>query len=164
MIYHGNYNNWIQPEWIEYMITHDGTPRPSGGRNPDSEEFKKATSVGYDLSQTYWYIYEPDTFPFIVTPPIDIEEKFLWWFIKMLPGNIMPMHQDPHALEEKNSKRYWMPLQDYSPGHVFIYEKQLAIDYKKGDLFEYDNSHALHGACNIGWSPRLIACFSSYNK
>jgi hypothetical protein len=164
MIHLGNYHNWIQPEWIEYMMSHDGTPRPSGGRNPSSEEFKNAVSTGYDLKQTYWYIYEPDTFPFKIHPPINMDGKFLWWFIKMLPGNIMPMHKDPHALEEKNSKRYWMPLQDYAPGHVFIYEKQLAVDYKKGDLFEYNNSHAIHGACNIGWSPRLIACFSSYDK
>ena len=105
MKYIGNFENWIKPEWIEYMLANNGTPRPSGGRNPESEEFKQATAAGYDLSQTYWYIYEPDTFPFEVTPPVEIEGKFLWWFIKMLPGNIMPMHQDPHALEEKNSKR-----------------------------------------------------------
>ena len=159
----GNFENWIKQEWIEYMLSNDGTPRPGGGRNPDSEEFKQAAAAGYNLSQTYWYIYEPDTFPFEITAPIGVEGKFLWWFIKMLPGNMMPMHQDPHALEEKNSKRYWMPLQDYAPGHVFIYKKQLSVDYKKGDLFAYEDSHAVHGACNIGWSPRLIACFSSYD-
>lgn len=165
MQYLGNFKEWINPAWIDFLMNNDGTPRPSGGRNPDSEEFKNAASVGYDLSHTYWYIYEPDTFPFEVTSPIDIKgDTFIWWFIKMLPGNKMPMHRDPHAVNEKNSKRYWMPLQDYEPGHVFIYEDQLATHYKKGDLFVYDDSKALHGACNIGWSPRLIACFSSFDR
>jgi hypothetical protein len=161
----GNYKDWVDDQWIEYMMKNDGTPRPSGGRNPNSEEFKNAEKLGYDLSQTYWYIYEPDTFPFNVIPPIEIQDQtFIWWFIKMLPGNKMPMHKDPHAVNEKNSKRYWMPLQDYEPGHVFIYEDELATHYKKGDLFVYDDSKALHGACNIGWSPRLIACFSSFDQ
>jgi hypothetical protein len=163
MKYLGNYAEWIQTEWLDFIKDNDGTCRPGGGRNPDSEEFRKAAEHGYDLTQTYWYIYEPDTFPFDVKSPIPLDGEFLWWFIKMNPGDKMPMHKDPHALVEKNSKRYWMALQDYEPGHVFIYEDQLATGYKKGDLFVYDDSKALHGACNIGWSTRMIACFSSYD-
>lgn len=163
MIYLGNYANWIDEKWIDYLLSSEGYPRPSGGKNPDSEEFRQAESVGYDLTKTYWYIYEPEHLPFKIDPPFPVEGIFLYWFIKMLPGQIMPMHQDPHAIEEKNSKRFWMPLQDYKPGHVFIYEDELATHYKKGDLFQYDNSHAIHGACNIGWEPRLIFNFSTYN-
>ena len=163
MQYIGNYADWIKPDWIDFLLSSPGYPRPGGGRNPDSEEFKRATAVGYDLTKTYWYIFEPEHLPFDVPPPFPVDGGFLFWFIKMLPGNMMPMHKDPHAVREKNSKRFWMPLQDYKPGHVFIYEEKLATGYKKGDLFQYDDSHAVHGACNIGWEPRLICNFSTYD-
>jgi hypothetical protein len=160
----GNYNSWIQQEWIDFIMSNEGFARPSNGRNPISEEFKQAESVGYDLSKTYWYIFEPDMVPFTIKSPFPVDGNFLWWFIKMLPGNMMPMHKDPHAINEDNSKRYWMPLQDYEPGHVFIYKNKLIVDYKKGDLYQYEDSRALHGACNIGWSPRIIINFSTYDS
>lgn len=163
MKYIGNYASWINDDWIEWMLVNDGTPRPSGGSNPDSEEFNQASQAGYDLSKTYWYIYEPHTFPYDIESPIEVNGNFIWWFIKMLPGQFMPMHKDPHAVHESNSKRYWMPLQDYEPGHVFINENELSIDYKKGDLFEYNESDAIHGSCNIGWTPRLILNFSTFD-
>ena len=62
MIYVGNHVSWIQQDYIDFMLSNNGTPRPGGGRNPDSEEFRKAKENGYDLSQVYWYIFEPDTF------------------------------------------------------------------------------------------------------
>ena len=56
MIFVGNYSEWIQQEWIDYLLAHDGTPRPkTTEENPDSPEFRKATEVGYDLTKTYWY-------------------------------------------------------------------------------------------------------------
>jgi len=163
MIYIGNYSNYIQQEWIDFIMSNDGTRRPGGGRNPNVEEFQNASKSGYDLTQTYWYIYESDTFPFTINPPITVSNVFIWWFIKMLPGNIMPMHKDPHAVNEQNSKRYWMALQDYEPGHIFIYNKELLTDYKKGDIYMYDDSRELHGACNIGYVPRLVFNFSTYD-
>jgi hypothetical protein len=80
----------------------------------------------------------------------------------MLPGNFMPMHVDPHTLYEKNSCRYWMPLQDWKPGHVFMYENEVITDYKAGDVWMYRESGALHGAANIGYTPRLVLQVSTY--
>ena len=55
----GNYKDWVKDEYIDYMMSNDGTPRPSTkGSNPNSEEFRKAKERGYDLSSTYWDIYE----------------------------------------------------------------------------------------------------------
>lgn len=164
MIYVGNYADWIKPELIEFMLTSDGTSRPGGGPNPDSEEFRKATSSGYDLTSTYWYIYEPHTLPLDITMPFDNRKDFIWWGIKMKPGNFMPVHRDPHTSELANCKRYWMALQDWEPGHIFMYNKEVLVDYKKGDVFCYPDAQEIHGACNIGYNVRLTFHFSTYDK
>ena len=52
MKYIGNFADWIKPEWIEYLLSNEGSKRPSGGENPDSEEFRISTSVGYDMTKT----------------------------------------------------------------------------------------------------------------
>lgn len=165
MIYIGNYVNWIKQEYLDYMLSNDGTPRPGGGRNPDSEEFRKAKEHGYDLSKVYWYIYESDTFPFNMSLPFDNRKDFIWWGIKMNSGNFMPVHRDPHTFDPKlyNCKRYWMSLQDWEPGHIFMYDRQVLVDYKKGDIFMYPDSQELHCACNIGNNTRLTFHFSTYD-
>jgi hypothetical protein len=164
MKYIGNYADWIDSDWLPYILDTDGFPRPSGGNNPDVEEFRQAEKAGYSLDTTMWYIYEPHDFPFTVSSPIDTDKRFAFWFIKMKPGQFMPMHRDPVSSFKNNVERYWFPLQDYEQGHVFIYEDSLFTDYKAGDLFKYDNPNAIHGACNIGWSPRVIGCFSFFDK
>lgn len=163
----GNFAEWIKPEWIEYLLTNDGSKRPSGGENPDSEEFRIATSVGYDMTKTYWHHYTGIKFPFDVTPPIPTNKEIMWWFIKMTPGQFMPMHRDPHVTaddDKHNCTRYWMPLQDYEPGHVFIYNKDFMVDYKAGDLWTYDTANEIHGAANIGYKPRLTFQFTTYDS
>jgi hypothetical protein len=161
----GNFASWINPNWVNYLLTNDGTLRPSGGGNPDSEEFRIATSAGYDLTQTYWQHFDEKSCPLVITPPIDTDKHVMWWFIKMLPGKFMPMHRDPHVTdyEFKNCTRYWMPLQDYSPGHVFIYNKEFIVDYCAGDLWAYDDANEIHGSCNIGYTPRLTFQFTTYD-
>jgi hypothetical protein len=166
MQYIGNYANWIQQEWINYLLSTDGTPRPQATHeNPDSPEFRKATSVGYDLTKIYWYHYTNtnNTFPLPLEIPFEQNRKHIWWFIKMNPGMFMPMHKDPHAIEETNVKRYWIALQDYEEGHIHINAGQFLSNYKKGDMWMYDDPTAIHGACNIGYSPRLVFNFSTYD-
>jgi hypothetical protein len=164
MKYIGNFIDWITPKLIEYLLTHDGTRRPGGGANPDSEEFRRATSVGYDLTKTYWHHYDDKSTTLQITPPIPVEGNVLWWFIKMTPGQFMPMHKDPHVTETgyTNCTRYWMPLQDYQDGHIFLYNQQFMHGYKAGDLWAYDDANEIHGACNIGYTPRLTFQFTTY--
>lgn len=160
----GNYSHWIDKRWLPFILENDGFPRPSGGRNPDADEFRQAEKAGYSLDQTFWYIYEPEDFPFTVDPPFETTKKFAFWFIKMNPGQFMPMHRDPVSSFKQNVERFWFPLQDYESGHVFIYEDKLCTNYKAGDLFQYDDSNAIHGACNIGWTARAIGCFSLFDR
>lgn len=164
MIFIGNYKEWVKDEYVEFMSSNDGTSRPGGGPNPDSEEFKIATAAGYNLTSTYWYIYEPHTFPFELTIPFDNHLDNIWWGIKMNPGNFMPMHTDPHTHDFKNCKRYWIAMQDYVPGHIFQYKDEILTNYKKGDIFQYPDANEIHGAANISYTKRLTFHFSTYER
>lgn len=166
MKYIGNYASWIKQEYIDYILSNDGTKRPGGGPNPDVHEFTDAKNAGYDLTGTWWHIYEPKTFPFNVTLPFEFDGDFIYWCIKMKPGHYMPMHRDPHTLIDRyrDVKRFWMPLQDYEPGHIFMYNKEVLTDYKKGDIYMYDDAQELHGACNIGYNTRITFHFSTFYR
>jgi hypothetical protein len=74
----------------------------------------------------------------------------------------MPMHVDPHTNYQENSNRFWIPLQDWESGHIFMYEDQAITSYSEGDVWTYDNPNALHGAANIGFTPRVVLQISSY--
>ena len=161
----GNYKDWIRQDIVDYLINNEGTRRPNVGKNPNVQEFITAKNVGYDLSTTWWHIYEPETVPFTIDLPIETNRKSMWWFIKLLPGGMMPMHRDPHVnFDDVNAPdRYWMPLQNYEPGHVFIYKDTMIKDYNVGDLWKYDNENEVHGACNISYKPRLTFLFTLYD-
>jgi hypothetical protein len=53
-------------------------------------------------------------------------------------------------------------MQDYEPGHIFIYKNELVKDYKAGDVFIYDDSQDIHGAANISYLPRIILQITDY--
>lgn len=162
----GNFKNWIDPNWIEFLKTNTGIARPTEGQQPDSPEmeaeYARARAAGYKDDATYFWMFDKTNFPFEIPKLPFIEDKFHWWITKMLPGNFMPMHVDPHTLYEPNSKRYWLPLQDWEPGHIFMYEDQVITNYVAGDVWTYGNSAALHGAANIGFTPRIVLQISTY--
>jgi hypothetical protein len=165
MNYIGNFAEWIDSSWVNEVSANRGTARPSEGKRPDSLEeeleYAKARAAGYKDDDTFFYMFTKNNTSFDIVAPF-INGKYHWWITKMLPGNFMPVHVDPHAIFQKNSKRYWMPWQDYEPGHLFLYEEQVITNYKKGDLYEYANSSAIHGASNIGHSPRIVLQISTF--
>jgi len=167
MRYIGNFSTSIKDEWIDELLVSTGVPRPAQGKKPDSKEeeseYNRVRKAGYKDDATYFYMFDKNNVSFV--PDLTfIEGRYHWWITKMLPGNFMPMHIDPHTLYQKNSKRYWMPLQDWLPGHIFMYENMVLTDYKKGDLYVYENSDALHGAANIGFEPRLALQISTFDE
>ncbi len=154
MKYVGNYKDWIKPEWLEYMANNDGEKHPK----LDPAEYGKVNSVaklrecGYDVDNSiFWHSFEPTTLPFDITPPLVVDGKVDWWFVKMKSGNFIPFHRD-HAPRNEcdglTARRFWMPLQDYVEGHVFIMENELVKDYKMGDVFEYADD-GRHGVFNL---------------
>ena len=161
----GNYCSFIKQEWIDEILVSRGVGRPKEGKRPNSTEeqieYQRAKEAGYSEDSIYFYMFDKNDVSFKLELPF-ITDKYHWWITKMLPGNFMPMHVDPHTLFQSNSKRYWMPWDDYQPGHVFMYENQVITDYKKGDLWMYENSNAIHGAANIGFTPRIVLQISTY--
>lgn len=158
----GNFN-FIDDAWIEELLSKDGQARPrdwTAINLVESAEYKRAREAGYDLTSVHWWVYEKQDVSFDIIPPW-IDNEYHWWITKLVPGQFMPMHTDPHT-HGRSCKRYWMPLQDYHPGHIFIYRNELIKDYKAGDVYSYIESQDMHGAANIGHIPRLVLQVTEY--
>lgn len=123
----------------------------------ESNEYRLAAQAGYDLHAINWWIFEESNIGKLSLP----FEKYHWWITKLYPGQFMPMHTDPHTHED-DCIRLWVPLQDYMPGHIFIYKNEFVKDYKAFDVYQYDQSQDYHGAANIGHSPRVILQVTVY--
>lgn len=87
-----------------------------------------------------------------------------WWFIKLNPGDMQPMHFDPHVIDTTECLRQTMMLTDFEDGHIFVYEDYLLNNYVAGDLFEWPDPMILHGVANISHHPRISLQLSFYNK
>jgi hypothetical protein len=163
----GNYRDFIDPNWLPTLLSLRGDGRPKEGAKPSDDdtraEYAKAIAAGYDPETVYFWMFDKNNTPFDIPKPPFITDKFHWWFTKMLPGNFMPLHIDPHTLNQNNSQRFWFPLQDWEPGHIFMYENQVITNYKAGDVWTYENSNAVHGAANIGYTPRVVLQISGYS-
>lgn len=163
----GNYQNWINPDWVSYVLANRGDGRPAEGQKPNTPEmvaeYARAQAAGYSSDNIYFWMFDKNNTAFDINPPF-IQGSFHWWITKMLPGNFMPMHQDPHTEYEKDSNRYWIPLTDWAPGHIFMYEDQVITNYHAGDVWQYEEAGALHGAANIGHSPRVVLQISTYGQ
>jgi len=154
---------FVKEEWVQELLAKEGQARPRDwppALTIESVEYKKAQEAGYDLTQVLWWVYEQQDVSFDIVPPWSTNNCH-WWITKLYPGQYMPMHTDPYT-HERPCKRYWMPLQDYHPGHIFIYKNELVKDYKKGDVYSYINSKDIHGAANIGHIPRLVLQVTEY--
>lgn len=123
----------------------------------ESAEYRKAKDAGYDLNAVHWWVYEQEQLNTLELPFKD----YHWWITKLYPGQFMPMHTDPHT-HEQSCNRYWIPLQDYEPGHIFIYKNNLMTNYSAYDVFKYDHEHDMHGAANIGHTPRVVLQVTEY--
>ena len=163
MKYIGNYSKWIDPLWEHKILTTTGQARPRDwppATAVESAEYSRYEMAGYDLNAVNWWVYEEQDLNLIVDP-IWTTGNVHWWFTKLLPGQYMPMHTDPHA-HDKPCNRYWMPLQDYEPGHVFVYKDSMITNYKAGDVYCFDNERDIHGAANIGHTPRIMLLVTEY--
>ena len=99
-----------------------------------------------------------------------VKENVWWWFVKLNPGELQLMHYDMHILGAMhtdnqflevsnttpviNPVRYTMYLQDWEPGHAFVYQDKINVNYKKGDIFEWSEAELLHGVVNLSYRPR----------
>lgn len=130
------------------------------------EEYHMYTRAGYDVFGTHFRLLEKFdlTFDILKNPPpfLDHENKHItWWFSKMLPGDLMPMHID-RAVKGIEIHKYWMPWTPYEKGHIFTIGDIALTNYKVGDVFEFDYAGDWHGAFNIGTTPRCVLQITDY--
>mgnify|MGYP006104398321 CR=1 FL=1 len=159
----GNFN-FIQDSWIQEVLNTAGQARPRdwpASSAVESAEYAKAKEAGYDLNAVHWWVYEKNDVSFDIVDLPFIKGDYHWWITKLYPGQFMPVHTDPHT-HERSCKRYWVPMQDYHPGHIFLYKDNIIINYKKGDVYAYDQEQDTHGAANIGHLPRLVLQVTEY--
>lgn len=169
----GNYAHWIKQEWIDHILNNDGwgLPRDWGTDQKSRVEgmirlcgmnaCERALSAGYDFSQVKYHVYNKSTSPFDLKFTDD-EDDVEWRFVKLKPGDVMPMHLDSD-IPNYTCRKYWMPLQDSDIGHVFIWKDTAMLNWKKGDLFQFDDANEWHGATNIGFTPRIILNINVWN-
>lgn len=172
MKYLGNFADWIQPGLLERIIDTKGKPTllnqpETWVGHPEHEEwYKSFCAAGYDKKNFYSNMYDDDTDDvkdFTIAPPINLNGRnWFWWFIKFRPGSVACMHYDPHTKIIPGAKRYWFAMQDYHPGHLFIYDGTMMKNYKAGDLYEFNRADLLHGATNISMIDRVTFQFTTY--
>ena len=159
----GNFNSWIDPSWEHLILTRKGQARPRDWlavNSIENVEYIRALDAGYQLNAVHWWVYEKQDVSFDICPPF-VKGAYHWWITKLYPGQYMPMHTDPHT-HDRSCIRYWCPFQDYSPGHIFVINDKMITNYKKGDVWIYDNEHDIHGAANIGHIPRIVLQVTEY--
>lgn len=164
MKYIGNYKDWITPELMLHLKTHEGDYVPvwqpdRWQGNPILDEFREKARPVYSNNTPMFHQFNytsKDMKGFDIVLP-DFPEKrkhCAWWFVKLLPGEMQAMHIDPHLVEVKNPVRYSMFLQDYEIGHIFVYDDKLLTGYKAGDVYEWSDPMIVHGVINIGFRTR----------
>lgn len=164
MKYIGNFANWIDPLLMEHLKTHEGdyTPvwQPDRWRgHPLLDKFRELARPGYSKNSPMFHqfnIKSKDMQGIVVNLP-DLPETrncCFWWFVKLLPGEMQAMHIDPHLVEVSNPVRYTMFLQDWEPGHIFVYDDKMISNYKAGDVYEWSDPMIVHGVVNIGFNTR----------
>jgi len=164
MRYIGNYSSWITDDLMNHLKMHDGDtayvwqPERWQG-HPLLDEFREKARPGYshknhDFQQFNGNSKDMIDFNVVLPDFPDSRKHTFWWFVKLNPGQMQAMHIDPHLVEVSNPVRYTMYLQDFEPGHIFVYNDTMISNYKAGDLYEWSDPMIVHGCVNIGYNTR----------
>lgn len=164
MKYMGNYASVITPSTVFDFLTKPGEKRPNEkmssyyAKNLHNDVVAKSwADAGYfETDVVEWFMYYKED----MTEVLDLTKiDFLkdctdvrWWAVKVMPGKCFPGHTDRYQ-DQGEVKRYWMAVEDYHWGHIFVHDNQMLYNYKAGDIFEMPD--LMHGASNIGLTPKL---------
>ncbi len=164
MRYIGNYKEWVTPELMNHLKENDGDIRPvwqpeRWQGHPLLDEYREKCRTGYAHRNHDFQQFNPGTacmqsFPIMLPVFPETRANYHWWFIKLLPGQMQAMHIDPHLVDVKNPIRYTMYLQDYHPGHIFVWDDKISANYKAGDVYEWSDPMIVHGCVNISYETR----------
>ena len=192
MEYLGNESEWITDELMSLLTNNTGSKLPVWDRNrfrghPLLEEVGVAGQNYYGdiIPDNFFHVFYSQTdcmknYNFTLPNLVAPQSFIVWWFTKLNPGEFQFMHYDAILLGVAHDdpeftnvasakklitpKRYTMFLQDYHPGHAFIYDDNLSVNYKKGDLYEWNNPETLHGVMNISFKPRYTLQLVMYDN
>ena len=172
MIFLKNYADWITPELMNHIETHDGDLVPvwqpdRWKGNPMLDEARERARPGYAHRNHDFHQFNPaskdmQSFKFEL-PDIADNRQTLWWIVKLYPGQMQAMHFDPHLIEIPNPKRYTMFLQDWQPGHIFTWGDKMLSNYKAGDLYQWSDPMCYHGVVNIGYETRYTLQITTHD-
>ena len=164
MNYIGNYKEFITPELLKHLETHEGDYTPVW--QPERwqghtllDEFREKARPVYSNNTPMFHQFNAKSKDMqgfnIALPDLPEQRKYCaWWFVKLLPGEMQAMHIDPHLLDVKNPVRYTMYLQDYIPGHIFVWDDKISSNYVAGDVYEWSDPMIVHGCVNISYQTR----------
>jgi hypothetical protein len=179
--YIGNFIDKVPAGLIETLLAEDGEITPV--YQPDKWQgsieieaaLKQVEDAGYPALDYSFHQYTDNT---VCMQPFVNDLKWLsltnivpkqfnqhhWWIVKYNPGDMQPMHVDPHVRNASECMRYTMMLTDFAEGHILTHDDFMLTDYKAGDLFLWEDYYCYHGAVNIGYTPRISLQVSFYNK
>jgi hypothetical protein len=165
MKYIGNYKSWMEEQKImEYLTAVKGEKTPvwqpeKWTGHPILDKFQELCRPGYSDNKHFFHMLGPTApemknFNFELPDLPESRSQVNWWFVKLYPGEFQAMHIDPHLTDVKDPIRYTMFLQDWEPGHIFVWDNQYIADYKAGDMYEWSDPMTVHGPANIGYNTR----------
>lgn len=166
MEYIGNFKNWIKIDIIEKIQSCHGDRRPKKIISDyESAVEQKWRDAGFNTDKLGWEFYSNEhlDIDFLELPIDSGSKKYKWWFSKLLPGDLFPLHVDVYPEDRKDIERFWLACEDHQPGHVFINEQFSLNGYKKGDMFKFTNPKSWHAAANIGFTPKISYQLVLYN-
>jgi hypothetical protein len=157
----GNFSDWVKPDILKYILNNPGQVRPGLEENKSSiqqvEEWKNIQVPG-----AKWSFHYEEVGISHLELPIPLQGKINWWFVKLDPSCVFPLHKDTFFDDSANVRRLWIPYQNYVRGHIFIYKDELVKDYMAGDIFEFDDPTADHGSSNISMIPKVSLQIVNY--
>lgn len=168
----GNYKSFITKELMEYLDSLEtGVVKiwdPNRWENHPARDFyKKMENTNYSKrdDQYQQFFKFSDEMKNINLPEFPGKRKQeFWWLVKIKPGQFQPVHFDPHLTGAVNPLRCTMFLQDWEPGHIYVYNDKMITDYKAGDIFMWDDEWQMHGVANIGYNTRYTIQIAMYDS
>jgi hypothetical protein len=191
MNYIGNQSSWITNDLMEILEASDGDNVPIWDpnrwqRHPLMDNVREMGTAYFkdSIPQQFFHVFKSGTkglenYNFKLPKFPETRKNLIWWFVKLKPGELQLMHYDMHVLGvqytnnnfsevlKKNpvtdSVRYTMFLQDWEPGHVFVYNDKINPKYKKGDIYEWSDPELYHGVVNLSFNIRYTLQITMYD-
>lgn len=172
--YLGNHKQWIcDNKIIEFLTGVQGEKTPVW--QPDHwkgnsilDEYRKKAEPAYSHNRFFFHQLNPASSEIqnfnLELPELPAKRNNLnWWFVILYPGEFQPIHIDPALTKVKDPIRYTIFLQDWEPGHIFVYDDKILTNYKAGDMYEWNDPMIVHAPANVSYNTRYTLQITLYD-